>query len=426
MKEMNDIAIKVNNLTKTYKLYNSHQDRMLEALHPLRKKFHTEFNALKDINLEIKKGEVVGLVGENGAGKSTLLKIVTGVLTPSSGTFEVNGKISALLELGTGFNPEYTGIQNIYFRSTLMGYTKSQVDEMVDDIINFADIGEYIHQPVKTYSSGMFVRLAFAVAVNVNPDILIIDEALSVGDAFFGAKSMKRINQFKEEGKTVLFVSHDQSSIINLCTRAVLIENGRISEIGIPKEIIKIYNNKIYKKLNESHIVDTKNKVNKQSIEQVKTVQTEENNDFITDKIKLLSYKLLNNANEEIKFINLGEILKIQFEIQSEQNFDDIRFGFSIRDKLGAVVFGSNSYLLKKKYSIQQGDIAKVTFNVPVQFSEGIYSVAISAASSSFHINSSNEVLMFKYEVMDFKVNRGVDIPYYEGYIYINAMVEVE
>jgi ABC-type polysaccharide/polyol phosphate transport system ATPase subunit len=420
---MSNIAIKIVNLTKTYKIYKSPQYRLFEALHPFRKKYHSEFHAIKNINIEIEKGEVIGIIGNNGAGKSTLLKILSGVLTPTSGNYIANGKISALLELGTGFNPEYTGMQNIYFRSSLMGYKKEQIDNMIDDIVDFAEIGEHIDQPVKTYSSGMFVRLAFAVAVNVNPDILIIDEALSVGDAFFAAKSMNRINKFKDDGKTVLFVSHSQNSIINLCSRAILIDNGILTDVGIPKEIIKIYNNQVYKRLNSSNLLEDKS--NKVSKEEPKK-NGFKSNDFQTEHIKLLSCRLINENDEEIKMINVGENLLLRYEVIANKDFQNITFGFSIRNNMGAVVFGTNSYLLKKNFSLKKNTQTEITFSVPVDFSEGVYSIAVSAANQSYHINSSNQVLMFKYEVITFKVNSNINLPYYEGYVYLNAKVDIK
>jgi teichoic acid transport system ATP-binding protein len=222
------IAIKVENLTKIYPLYNKHVDRMKEALHPFRKKYHHDFHALKDVSFEIKKGETVGIIGKNGAGKSTLLKILTGVLTPTSGSVQINGRISSLLELGTGFNPELTGIENIYFNGTVNGIMKKEMDKKVDDIIAFADIGEFINQPVKTYSSGMFVRLAFACATAIDPDILIIDEALSVGDMVFQSKCMARMTSIMKGGVTVIYVSHDTYSVKTLCKKAILLEKGEM------------------------------------------------------------------------------------------------------------------------------------------------------------------------------------------------------
>ena len=210
---MSDIAIKVDHVSKLYKLYDKPSDRFKEALGLTKEKKYKEHFALSDVYFEVKKGETVGIIGTNGAGKSTILKIITGVLNPTSGKVDVSGRISALLELGAGFNMEYTGIENIYLNGTMMGYTREEVDAKVQTILDFADIGDFVYQPVKTYSSGMFVRLAFAVAINIDPEILIVDEALSVGDVFFQAKCYHKFDEFKEAGKTILFVSHDLGSI---------------------------------------------------------------------------------------------------------------------------------------------------------------------------------------------------------------------
>lgn len=227
-----DIAIKVQNLDKIYKLYDAPIDRLKEALDPRKKKYHKDFYALNDISFEVKKGETVGVIGKNGSGKSTLLKIITGVLTPSSGIVKVNGKVAALLELGAGFNLDYTGIENIYFQGNLMGFTKEQMDEKLQSILEFADIGEFVYQCVKMYSSGMFARLAFAVAINVEPDILIVDEALSVGDMIFQAKCMTKMTSMMKQGVTVLFVSHDIHSVKTLCTKAVFLSDGAVECFG--------------------------------------------------------------------------------------------------------------------------------------------------------------------------------------------------
>lgn len=234
-------VIEVKNLSKVYKLYDSPTDRLKEAFHPFGKKYHHNFNALRDINLTISQGEVLGIVGINGSGKSTLLQILTGVLTPTTGTVSVKGKVSALLELGAGFNPELSGLENVYFKSSLLGCSREETSRNIDHIQDFADIGEFIHQPVKTYSSGMYVRLAFSVAINVDPDILIIDEALSVGDFRFRQKCLRKINQFREGGKTILFVSHEHMSVVNFCTRAIWLLDGFIHESGGPEKICKNY-----------------------------------------------------------------------------------------------------------------------------------------------------------------------------------------
>lgn len=248
----NSIAIKVNHLTKVYKLYDKPMDRLKESLHPLNKQYHKEFYALNDVSFEIKKGETVGIIGKNGAGKSTLLKIITGVLTPTIGSVHVNGRIASLLELGAGFNPEYTGIENIYFQGSLMGYTREEIKVKVEDILAFADIGDFVYQPVKMYSSGMFARLAFAVAINVEPDILIVDEALSVGDMLFQVKCMARMRTMMEAGVTVLFVSHDTHSIKTLCKKAIWIENGIMKEYGDAGVVANKYIEMQHLKINDA------------------------------------------------------------------------------------------------------------------------------------------------------------------------------
>ena len=230
-----EIVIKVEALSKVYKLYDAPIDRMKEALHWRGKKYHKDFYALNNVSFEIKKGETIGIIGKNGSGKSTLLKIITGVLSPTTGKVSVNGKVSALLELGAGFNPEYTGIENIYFQGNLMGYTQVEIDAKLDEILSFADIGDFIHQPVKVYSSGMFARLAFAVAINVEPDILIIDETLSVGDAKFILKCFNRLEKLKSSGVTILFVTHAIDQIKSFCSIALLINEGRLIYSGQPK-----------------------------------------------------------------------------------------------------------------------------------------------------------------------------------------------
>jgi ABC-type polysaccharide/polyol phosphate transport system ATPase subunit len=242
----NDIIISAYQVTKNYKLYDSPIDRLKEVVHPFGKKYHKNFFALRDVSIEIKKGETVGIVGSNGSGKSTLLKIITGVLTPTTGSVNVGGKISALLELGAGFNPELTGLENIYFNGALSGLTKQEVEKHLDDILSFADIGAFIYQPVKIYSSGMFIRLAFATAININPDILIVDEALAVGDAKFQQKCFNKIKNFQDDGKTILVVTHDTSAITKYCTKAIFLQDGRVVDIGEPNRITKLYTDLLF------------------------------------------------------------------------------------------------------------------------------------------------------------------------------------
>ena len=256
---MSDYAISVEHIDKMYKLYDKPSDRFKEAFGFSKKKRYTEHYALHDVNFQVKKGETVGIIGTNGSGKSTILKIITGVLNPTNGEVKVNGRISALLELGAGFNMEYTGIENVYLNGTMIGFTKEEIDAKLDSILEFADIGDFVHQPVKTYSSGMFVRLAFAVAINIDPEILIVDEALSVGDVFFQAKCYHKFEEFKKLGKTILFVSHDLGSIGKYCDRVVLLNQGVKLNEGQPKEMIDIYKKLLVNQYTEDEDTEDKN-----------------------------------------------------------------------------------------------------------------------------------------------------------------------
>ena len=239
--EERKIAIQATGVEKVYKLYDKPSDRLKEALGLSGKKKYREHYALRGVDMTIYQGETVGIIGTNGSGKSTILKIITGVLNATKGNVEVNGRISALLELGAGFNMEYNGIENVYLNGTMIGFSKKEIDEKLPDILEFADIGEYVNQPVKTYSSGMFVRLAFAVAINIEPEILIVDEALSVGDVFFQAKCYHKFEEFKKQGKTILFVTHDLSSVSKYCDRVILLNKGVKLDEGSPKEMVDLY-----------------------------------------------------------------------------------------------------------------------------------------------------------------------------------------
>ena len=234
-------AITVRDVTKIYRLYDKPIDRLKESLSVTHKNYHKDFYALQNLSFNVKKGETVGIIGTNGSGKSTILKIITGVLTPTSGEVQVDGKISALLELGAGFNQDYTGIENIYMNGTMMGFSKKEMDEKLPDILEFADIGDFVYQPVKTYSSGMFVRLAFALSINVEPEILIVDEALSVGDVFFQSKCYRRMDELRKNGTTIVMVTHDMGSVIKYCDKVVLLNRGEFVAEGPAGKMVDLY-----------------------------------------------------------------------------------------------------------------------------------------------------------------------------------------
>lgn len=304
-----DYSIEVENLSKVYKLYDKPSDRLKEALSPVKKCYHKDFYALKDLSFKIKPGETVGFVGKNGSGKSTLLKILTEVLTPSEGSLKINGKVSALLELGAGFNGEYTGMENIFLNGTILGFSHEEMEKRVDDIVKFADIGEYINQPVKTYSSGMFVRLAFAVAINVEPDILIVDEALAVGDVRFQLKCMDKFLEFKEKGITILYVSHDVNSIKRFCNRAIWINEGHLEADGDVDLVTDKY-------LDYLKMLDA---ANEQDEKQPEDENSNSENEKKTDRdlgssveiAEVVSLKIENEKGEEIAEIEHGEKVKL-------------------------------------------------------------------------------------------------------------------
>lgn len=327
---MSKYAIEIQNLTKTYQMYAKPQDRLKEALHPLKKKYHDIFYALKDVNIYVEEGEMIGFIGENGSGKSTLLKIITGVLTPTDGTVEINGKIAALLELGSGFNPEYSGYDNIYLNGMVLGFSKEEIDAMVDNIIAFADIGSHIMQPVKTYSSGMFVRLAFAVAINVDPDILIIDEALAVGDLEFQLKCMEKFTEFRNAGKTILFVSHDINAVRRFCDRVYWLKDGEVVEEGDTMEVTENYDNFLKKK----SIKTVDREVNK--IEEHSAV------DIVTVK----SAELLNKDYTPAEMVVQDQpvVVKVVYDVKNEQIKKPV-LGIAIRTVDNHYVCGLNTLL---------------------------------------------------------------------------------
>ena len=349
---MKDITIKVNNLVKAYKLYATPIDRVKESL----KKgscYHKDFYAVNDISFEVKRGETVGIIGKNGAGKSTLLKMITGVLTPTSGNIELSGTVSALLELGSGFDSERNGIDNIYLNGRINGLTKEEIDQSLESILEFADIGDFINQPIKTYSSGMLVRLAFAVAVNVKPEILIVDEALSVGDVRFQQKCYRKIREFKQNG-TVLFVSHDTGAITSFCDRVIWIDNGRIYKIGEPREIIEEYLSYMRYDVKNDDLTSQILKKEKIQIDELKEkneiveldAETEDNtysSAFGTKEAQYTKISLLNKHGNTISQVTPGEEIQIKMEIKTAADIESPILGFTLKDMLGNELVVTNT-----------------------------------------------------------------------------------
>lgn len=337
---MSNIAIRIENLSKIYRLYNKPIDRLKESLSLTKKKYHKEHYALKNISFQVDKGEAVGILGKNGSGKSTLLKILTGVLAPTYGTKIVNGKISAILELGAGFNPEYTGIENIYLNGIMMGYSKIEMQNRLNKIIDFADIGDFINQPVKTYSSGMFARLAFAVAINVEPDILIVDEALAVGDTRFQIKCIDKMKELKYSGTTVLFVSHATEQVKRFCNRAIWIDNGEVIDIGESSAIVDKYEAYMIQGERANGTIDN----NEFEPEKVKEIEKEEN--IITPSKDVLARITQVDCNLlELKTFDRLEVT-IDYDVY-EKEILGFLIGVALYTPDREYIFGPNSYLDK-------------------------------------------------------------------------------
>jgi teichoic acid transport system ATP-binding protein len=376
------IAINVQAVTKTYHLYDKPQDRLKEALHPFKKSYHHDFYALDDVSLQIKKGETVGIIGKNGAGKSTLLKMITGVLTPTSGEIQTEGKIASLLELGAGFNPDMTGLENIYLNGTLMGFSKEDMDPKIDAILKFADIGEYIHQPVKMYSSGMFARLAFSVSINVDPDILIVDEALSVGDMAFQMKCFKKFQEFKEQGRTILFVTHALDTVLRYCTRGIVIDEGKLIFDNTPKLAVdafkKVLSNSFYGTRTEQNIQTHKDgTLLKDAFNQHKEIDT-----YGNGKASIIDFGILNKDNVPSQIIDYNDEFTIVMKIQFFEPISEPIFAFTLKDAKGLEITGTNTtmkYISTGTYASKQ--IVTVSFKQKANLQLGSYALSLGCVS---------------------------------------------
>lgn len=379
-----NIAIQVTDVEKVYKLYDKPSDRLKEALGIGRGKHHREHHALKGINLTIRQGECVGIIGTNGSGKSTILKIITGVLNPTGGSVTVNGRISALLELGAGFNNEYNGIENIYLNGTMIGFTEKEIDEKLDSILEFADIGEYVYQPVKTYSSGMFVRLAFAVAINIEPEILIVDEALSVGDVFFQAKCYHKFEEFKQMGKTIVFVSHDLSSISKYCDRVVLLNQGNKLGEGEPKEMIDAYKRVLVGQYEvpeeeESLLEDGQPKTAAESsIEQGSNQgQNPEVLEYGNKEANITEIYMCDEKGLRTTAVMKGGSFTIHMKVKFEKDLPSPIFAFTIKNIKGVEITGTNSMVEKAFLEpVKAGEEKDISFTQKMMLQGGEYLVS--------------------------------------------------
>ena len=386
-------AITVKDVTKIYKMYEKPIDRLKESLHPAHREYHKKFYALNNLSFQVKKGETVGIIGTNGSGKSTILKIITGVLSPTTGTVEVEGNISALLELGAGFNSDYTGIENIYMNGTMMGFSRKEMDGKLQDILDFADIGDFVHQPVKTYSSGMFIRLAFALAINVEPEILIVDEALSVGDVFFQSKCYRRMEEIRQKGTTILMVTHDMGSIIKYCDKVVLLNKGNFVAEGPPGHMVDLYKKILANQMDSL----------KEELEEMNDFSGEtagENREKRKKPVGLMKEKLTINGSRteygdgraEIYDLGLldergnisnlllkGENFTIKEKIRFNAAIESPIFTYTIKDKKGTDLSGTNTMFEGTDIRpVKAGDEYEVSFTQKMTLQGGEYLLSMS------------------------------------------------
>lgn len=417
-----EIAISLRNVSKCFKRYARPVDRLHEILLPTKSRAD-EFWALRDINLDLPKGETLGIVGQNGSGKSTLLQIVAGTLVPTTGEVKVNGRLSALLELGSGFNPEFTGKQNVFFNGRLLGLSQNDIEAKFDEIAAFADIGDFLHQPVKTYSTGMYVRLAFSVAINVNPDILIVDEALAVGDARFQQRCMTRINQLRNQGVTVLFVSHDAEAVKRLCNQAVVLEKGKVVNRGSAQDMVSWYlalmtvdfDMEALRKIEESARMQEETdqiKLNNSNLNGKQKDKLDVQVDFLNQtsnvaephtisntavlpelkyfrhgdgNARIVRTIVKNSQGQEVDFVYLGEIINVYIEVEFLSNQDDYLIGMLVRDRLGTDIIGINTYQERIKMpKVNVGDKYLYCFSFPIDIKPGVYSISPSVAYDQY------------------------------------------
>ncbi len=390
---MSDLAVRVDHLQKVYKLYNKPMDRLKESLGLTRKKLYREHYALNNVSFQVKQGETVGIIGTNGSGKSTILKIITGVLNQTAGEVEVNGRISALLELGAGFNGEYSGLENVYLNGTMIGFSREEIDQKLDNILKFADIGDFIHQPVKTYSSGMFVRLAFAVAINIDPEILIVDEALSVGDVFFQAKCYHKFEEFKDMGKTILLVSHDLGSVGKYCDKVVLLNQGVKVDEGDPKKIVDLYKKILVgqEKPQEDDFKEERVELSKAGDRWQDHLQVNPQLlEYGEKKAEIIDFAIVDEDGMITNAVDKGSYCQIRMKVHFFAPVQEPIFAYTIKNLRVTEVSGTNTMYEDIAIPPQKaGDERVVTFRQKVDLQGGEYLLSLGCTGyrdGDFHV----------------------------------------
>lgn len=424
---MEDLAIQVENISKVYKLYQKPSDRLRESLSLTHKKYSRDHYALSHVSFDVKRGETVGLIGTNGAGKSTILKVITGVTNPTEGTLTVNGRISALLELGAGFNMEYTGVENVYLNGTMIGFTEEEIDARLPEILEFADIGDFAYQPVKTYSSGMFVRLAFAVAINIDPEILIVDEALSVGDVFFQSKCYHKFEEFKKMGKTILFVSHDLNSVAKYCDRVVLLNKGTKLAEGTPAKMVDLYKRLLVNQAGEANAegkvdITLKNELVISPNSWMSQMKLNPDLQEYGEKIaKITDFAILDSKGQITNIVEKGKKFSIKIKMDVLDHVEEPILAVTIKNLHGTDITGTNTtYEGENMGILHPGDCRIATFTQDMNLQGGEYLISLGCTG---FVKGEFHVFHRLYDICNLTVISGRDTV---GFFDMNSSLSME
>jgi len=409
--------IKVEGISKQFKLYRSPADRLKEII--FRKKYHKDFVALDNISFEIGPGETLGIIGQNGAGKSTLLKILSGIVIPDKGTIQIDGKVTGLLELGTGFNAEMTGLENIYMNGTLIGMTREEIDRKKQTIIDFSELGEFINEPIKTYSSGMVMRLAFSIAIHADPTCFLVDEALSVGDAYFQQKCMRKIQEFRAKGGSIILVSHDMTAIQTLCDNAIMINQGKLVTKGDSKQVIDFYKGSLLERMHEGNVPLEVGSLTDDG--HIKHSQ------LSTREVELTTIELRNDHDEETLMIDSESVFSLNFNVRTLKDLEDPHYGFTIKNYLGITVFETNTHCMNiKTKPLKKKQIAQIRFKMFCSLAPGNYSISIGLGNMGFGTGQFKEYLLLVNDVKILKVVKSPKSITYGGIFNMSPIVTVE
>jgi|Deesub1362A_J573_1020465.scaffolds.fasta_scaffold00077_9 ABC-type polysaccharide/polyol phosphate transport system ATPase subunit len=416
-----DIAVSIKNLSKSFKLYRSPVERLKELIHPLKKKYHRDFWALRDINIDIPKGTTFGIIGQNGSGKSTLLQLIAGILRPTTGSIQVDGRVSALLELGAGFSPGFTGRENVFMQGAIMGIGREEMERRFNQIVDFAGIGQFIDQPVKTYSSGMYVRLAFAVAINVDPDILIVDEALAVGDDMYKRRCYRKIEEFQKNGKTIIFVSHSLPVVTGICDQVMLLDGGEVVEVGEPGKIVNVYLEMLAsREVKQSDVLERAETIGRRREGAgISAVTSPSEYRFGSRDAEIIDIKIIDKNGRNVEVLKSREEYTIRVSTLFKKDVQEPVVGFMIKTVYGMQIFGTSTELKNAIGPVKAGTVVMTDFSQKIYLNPGSYSLSVAV----LEITSEQRIsLDRRLDVMVFKV---VGKPEAYGIVDMGAEVQI-